>query len=73
MFMARHWFPVLLEIGLFLFIIIHIIQGYVLEVQNRQRREIGYNVTMGTKEVNGIVSHGFAGNIDLFISNCSYR
>jgi succinate dehydrogenase cytochrome b subunit len=41
--------PRVLEIGLFIFLIIHIIQGYVLEVQNRRRREIGYAVKMGSR------------------------
>src|SRR4029078_11300513 len=51
---AAHWLrqtlvPRLLEIGLFVFFIIHIIQGYVLEVQNRRRRGIGYKVPMGSE------------------------
>jgi succinate dehydrogenase / fumarate reductase cytochrome b subunit len=51
---AAHWLgqtmvPRILEIGLFIFFIIHIIQGYVLEIQNRQRRGIGYHVKMGSK------------------------
>jgi len=51
---AAHWLgqtlvPRVLEIGLFIFFIIHIVQGYVLEVQNRQRRGIGYQVKMGSK------------------------
>jgi succinate dehydrogenase / fumarate reductase, cytochrome b subunit len=51
---AAHWLgqtlvPRVLEIGLFLFIIIHIIQGYVLEVQNRQKRGINYHVKMGSE------------------------
>ena len=51
---AAHWLgqtlvPRVLEIGLFVFFIIHIIQGYVLEVQNRKKRGIGYNVPMGSK------------------------
>ena len=51
---AAHWLghsliPRILEIGLFVVFIIHIIQGYVLEVQNRQRRGIGYQVKMGSK------------------------
>jgi succinate dehydrogenase / fumarate reductase cytochrome b subunit len=51
---AAHWLgstlvPRVLEIGLFLFIIIHIVQGYVLEVQNRQKRGIGYSVKMGSE------------------------
>ena len=51
---AAHWLgstlvPRVLEIGLFLFIIIHIIQGYVLEVQNRQKRGVNYQVKMGSE------------------------
>lgn len=51
---AAHWLgqtliPRMLEIGLFVFFIIHIIQGYVLEAQNRQRRGIGYHVPMGSR------------------------
>jgi succinate dehydrogenase / fumarate reductase, cytochrome b subunit len=42
----------ILEIGLFIGFFIHIIQGYVLEVQNRSRRKKGYNVKMGTKGSN---------------------
>jgi len=41
--------PRILEIGLFLFFIIHIVQGYVLEVQNRSRRGVGYKVKMGSE------------------------
>lgn len=51
---AAHWLgeslvPRVLEIGLFLFFIIHIIQGYVLEVKNRSKRQIGYDVKMGSR------------------------
>jgi len=51
---AAHWLgqtlvPRVLEIGLFLFIIIHIIQGYVLEVQNRSKRGTNYQVKMGSE------------------------
>jgi succinate dehydrogenase / fumarate reductase cytochrome b subunit len=51
---AAHWLgstlvPRVLEIGLFLFIIIHIIQGYVLEIQNRQKRGVNYHVKMGSE------------------------
>jgi succinate dehydrogenase / fumarate reductase cytochrome b subunit len=41
--------PRVLEIGLFIFFIVHIVQGYVLEVQNRQKRGVGYAVSMGSK------------------------
>lgn len=51
---AAHWLgqtliPRILEIGLFLFIIIHIVQGYVLEIQNRQKRGMSYAVKMGSE------------------------
>jgi succinate dehydrogenase / fumarate reductase cytochrome b subunit len=39
----------ILEIGLFIGFLIHIVQGYVLEVQNRQRRKVGYKVKMGSE------------------------
>ena len=38
----------IIEVGLFLGFFVHIIQGYVLEVQNRFRRDVGYKVKMGT-------------------------
>jgi succinate dehydrogenase / fumarate reductase cytochrome b subunit len=37
------------EIGLFAGIILHIVQGFVLEAQNRSRRGKGYAVPMGNK------------------------
>ena len=37
------------EIGLFVGIFIHIIQGYVLEFSNRSKRKTGYNVSLGNK------------------------
>lgn len=37
------------EIGLFLGIFLHIIQGYMLEMQNRSKRKLGYSVPMGNK------------------------
>ncbi len=48
-FLGSTLVPRVLEIGLFLFIILHIIQGYVLEVKNRSKRSVGYNVKMGSK------------------------
>lgn len=48
-FLGQTLVPRVLEIGLFLFIILHIVQGYVLEVQNRSKRNIGYEVKMGAK------------------------
>lgn len=37
------------EIGLFLGIFLHIIQGYMLELSNRGKRKIGYKVNFGNK------------------------
>ena len=39
----------ILEIGLFIGFIAHIVQAYVLEMQNRKKRSIGYDVPMGNK------------------------
>ena len=39
----------IIEVGLFLGFLVHIIQGYILEVQNRFRRGVGYKVKMGAR------------------------
>jgi succinate dehydrogenase / fumarate reductase, cytochrome b subunit len=39
----------ILEVGLFAGLLMHIIQGLVLEVQNRSRRKKGYAVSLGNK------------------------
>lgn len=39
----------ILEIGLFLGFILHIVQAYVLEQQNRKKRGVTYQVPMGNK------------------------
>jgi succinate dehydrogenase / fumarate reductase cytochrome b subunit len=39
----------IMEIGLFVFFLIHIFQGYVLTVQNRSKRKKGYAVPMGSR------------------------
>src|SRR3954471_11315670 len=46
-FMGSSYVIRIIEIGLFIGFFIHIIQGYSLEVQNRQRRKLGYKVPMG--------------------------
>ena len=48
-FLGATLVPRVLEIGLFLFIILHIIQGYLLEAQNRSKRGINYKVKMGSE------------------------
>lgn len=39
----------ILEIGLFIFIFIHIIQGLTLEISNRSKRGVGYAVNYGNR------------------------
>ncbi|HEY4874191.1 MAG TPA: succinate dehydrogenase cytochrome b subunit [Puia sp.] len=39
----------IMEVGLFVGIIIHIIQGLVLEFQNRKKRGVGYEINLGNK------------------------
>lgn len=48
-FMGSSWVIRAAEIGLFAFIILHIVQGYVVELQNRSRRGVGYAKQMGNK------------------------
>lgn len=48
-FMGNTVVPRVLEIGLFVFFIIHIAQGLTLTFQNRSKRKIGYAVPMGNK------------------------
>src|SRR6476659_7963591 len=48
-FLGQTLVPRVLEIGLFLFFIIYIVHGYVLEVQNRQKRGINYRIKMGSE------------------------
>lgn len=48
-FMGANIIPRILEIGLFAGFLLHIIQGFVLEFQNRSKRKKGYAVPMGTK------------------------
>ena len=39
----------IMEVGLFAFIILHIVQGYILEAQNLSRRGKGYAINLGNK------------------------
>jgi succinate dehydrogenase / fumarate reductase cytochrome b subunit len=39
----------ILEVGLFAGLLLHIVQGYVLELQNRARRKTGYAVPLGNR------------------------
>lgn len=44
-FMGGNWVPRILEIGLFVGFILHIVQGYMLTVENRKTRSVGYAVS----------------------------
>jgi len=46
-FMGGNWVPRLLEVGLFAGLILHIIQGLMLELSNRGKRSVGYEVSYG--------------------------
>ena len=48
-FMGANVVPRILEIGLFAGFIIHMLQGWSLELSNRAARKKGYAVTMGNK------------------------
>lgn len=48
-FMGGNWVPRVLEIGLFFFLIVHIVQGLMLEMSNRAKRGIGYNRSYGNR------------------------
>ncbi len=48
-FMGSSWVIRAAEIGLFAFILLHVIQGFAVEIQNRSRRGVGYEKTMGNK------------------------
>ena len=48
-FMGSNIIPRILEIGLFAGLFLHIIQGYILEVKNRQARSTKYAIDYGNK------------------------
>src|SRR5215217_7158598 len=48
-FMGNSLVVRILEIGLFAGIILHIIQGYAVELKNRNRRKNGYEVSLGSR------------------------
>jgi succinate dehydrogenase / fumarate reductase, cytochrome b subunit len=48
-FMATTIVVRIVEVGLFAGLILHIVQGLVIEFQNRARRKTGYAVSMGNK------------------------
>lgn len=48
-FMGGNWVPRILEIGLFLGLILHIIQGVVLTLSNQSKRGVQYAVAYGNR------------------------
>ncbi len=48
-FMGSNVVPRILEVGLFAGILLHIVQGLMLEFQNRSKRKQGYAVAIGNK------------------------
>jgi succinate dehydrogenase / fumarate reductase cytochrome b subunit len=48
-FLGANVVPRILEIGLFVFFLLHIVQGLVLEAENRTRRSVGYAIDYGNK------------------------
>ena len=48
-FMGSSYVIRIMEIGLFAGIILHIVQGFALEVKNRSRRSVGYKVNLGNR------------------------
>jgi succinate dehydrogenase / fumarate reductase cytochrome b subunit len=48
-FMGASFVIRIIEIGLFVFFILHIVQGYAVEVKNRSKRQKGYEVSLGSR------------------------
>jgi len=48
-FLGENVVPRILEIGLFVFFLLHIVQGYVLEAENRTKRNVGYAIDYGNR------------------------
>lgn len=48
-FMGSNWVPRILELGLFAGLLLHIIQGLMLEFANRSKRSVGYAVSYGNE------------------------
>ncbi|MDH7461289.1 succinate dehydrogenase cytochrome b subunit [Chitinophagaceae bacterium 26-R-25] len=48
-FMGANWVPRFLEVGLFAGILLHIFQGYAIELKNRSTRSVGYAVKLGNR------------------------
>ena len=70
-FMATTIVIRIVEVGLFAGLLLHIVQGLVLEVQNRSRRKTGYAVPMGNKGSKWYSrSMGLLGTLFFFFWSC---
>jgi len=59
----------IVEVGLFAGLLLHIVQGLVVEIQNRSKRKTGYAVPMGNKGSKWYSrSMGLLGTLLLFFS-----
>jgi succinate dehydrogenase / fumarate reductase cytochrome b subunit len=56
----------IVEVGLFAGLLLHIIQGLIVEIQNRSHRRIGYAVSMGNKGSKWYSRHGPARRASFF-------
>jgi succinate dehydrogenase / fumarate reductase cytochrome b subunit len=64
----------IIEIGLFLFLILHTYQGYQLTVQNRRRRGQGYAKAAWRARLQVVQPlHGFAGHHHPPFSDCAHQ
>ena len=48
-FLGANVVPRIIEVGLFLFFLLHIVQGFVLEAENRAKRGVAYAVNYGNR------------------------
>jgi succinate dehydrogenase / fumarate reductase cytochrome b subunit len=48
-FLGANVVPRILEVGLFLFFILHIVQGYAVELENRAKRNVPYAINYGNR------------------------
>jgi succinate dehydrogenase / fumarate reductase cytochrome b subunit len=48
-FMGDSYVIRIIEVGLFAFFLLHIIQGYAVEISNRRKRKQGYQVALGNR------------------------
>ena len=73
-FMGSNAVPRILEIGLFAGILLHIVQGWSLELSNRAARKKGYAISMGNKGSKWYSrSMGLLGTLLFLFWSCTLR